>query len=233
VDAKIYYSRYTGAKSCPKFFISDAPVPTTLQEITTLFVVEEVEDEVTDAFSTQFVPLRLSTAAIPCSVSSKKMRFQVRVLDTECQMWEEDLKADIASDFRREIVNTIIRVCDDCVITTQDIEVAAPTCSEQVNGAAIFKGTVSTESLFRTQDIFCALMQWQLSGLLVQISMVWYRVDQNCSTEVSHLECGVEFALPQQSSAPVNTVVTISVVVTIGVLVIGAFISICGKLIAC
>jgi hypothetical protein len=145
----------------------------------------------TDAISTQVVSLNLRSefpTSTPCSVSSEKKLFQVRVLTTDCQMWEEDLKVHIASDFRSEIVNTIIRVCDDCVITTQDIEMVTPTCSKQVNGAAIFKGTVSTESKFRT------------------------RVDQDCSTEDSHLECGVEF----EASVSINTVA--ATVVVLGVL---------------
>jgi hypothetical protein len=52
--------------------------------------------------------------------------------------------------------------------------------------------------------------------------MVWHRVDQDCSTEDSHLECGVEFEASVSISAVAATVVVLGVLI---ILVIGAFLS--------
>jgi hypothetical protein len=135
----------------------------------------------TDASSSKVVSIELRTEPLPTgfpvlySVSSQEADFQVRVLDTDCEMWGEDLKTDIARDFMREVVNSVSAACQDCVVTSEDIQVNdAPTCSE---GSAIFRGTVSTESSSRTQDIFCALSRWQQGMPLILINDNFSLVD--------------------------------------------------------
>jgi hypothetical protein len=149
----------------------------------------------TGVVSSEEVSLAICTEPPPtatpmtCSMSSQEAYFQVRVLDTDCQMWGEDLKTDIARDFMRVAVNTVSAACQDCVITSEDIQVNdVPTCSEQVERAAIFRGTVSTESPSRTQDIFCALSRWQQSGPQVRIGVDFHLVDRGCSIELRSLE---------------------------------------------
>jgi hypothetical protein len=98
-------------------------------------------------------------------------------------MWGEDLKEDIAGDFMRGVVNTVSAACQDCVLNSQNIQLDVPTCDEQVEQAAIFRGTVSTESSNQTKDIFCTLRRWQQSGPLMWINMSFYPVDRGYSLE--------------------------------------------------
>jgi hypothetical protein len=149
----------------------------------------------TGVVSSEEVSLKIRTEPPPtatpttCSVSSQEAYFQVRVLDTDCEMWGDDLKADIARDFMREVVNSVSAACQDCVVTSEDIQVNdVPTCSDQVERAAIFRGTLSTESSSRTQDIFCALSRWQQSGPLVRIGVDFHLVDRGCSIELRSLD---------------------------------------------
>jgi hypothetical protein len=115
-------------------------------------------------------------------INSSKVEFQMQVvLNVDCQMWTEEQKADIVSNFTRELMNIVSTACQNCMDTTEDIQVIdGPTCSKQVERAAIFRGTISTESLSRTRDIFCALNQWQQSGS--SIGKVFYPVNWNFST---------------------------------------------------
>jgi hypothetical protein len=132
----------------------------------------------TDASSSKVVSIKLSTetlptvSRIPCSVSSQDADFQVRVLDTDCQMWG----ADTARDFIRGVASA---ECQDCVITTQDIQIEdVPTCNEQERTVTV-RGTVSTESPSRTQNVFCALNRWQQSGPLIVLDDRIYLIDSN------------------------------------------------------
>ena len=168
----------------------------------------------TDAVSSKVITLEIRTDPPPtetpmtCSVSSEETNFQVRVLDTNCLIWPEELKMEFARTFMDEVVNAVSAACQECVITSENIVVAGtPTCSQQVEGAAVFRGTVSTESLGRTQNIFCALSRWQQSGPLVWIDSDFHLVDRGCPAELRSpgaVECTLQLS---ESSFPLIIVI--------------------------
>ena len=170
----------------------------------------------TDAVS-EVITLEIRTDPDPtetlmtCSVSSEETNFQVRVLDTNCLIWPEELKMEFARIFVVEVVNAVSAACQECVVTSENIVVAStPTCSQQVERAAVFRGTMSTESLSRTQAIFCALSRWQQSGPLVWIDSDFHLVDRSCAIELGSLDIAeCTSVLSKSSSFP-----TIPVIVT-------------------
>ena len=138
----------------------------------------------TDAVSYHVISLELQTEPPPptlppplCSVSSGEVSFEVRVLDTDCSTWEEELVADITRDFMNALVSISSAACQDCVVTSQNIRVAGVSCSE--DGAALFSGTVLTGDSSRTTNIICTLTQWQQSGPQVIINGNYVLVDSS------------------------------------------------------
>ena len=170
----------------------------------------------TDAVSSKVVTLLLQTETthtstqMTCSVSSLETNFQVRVLYTDCLVWGEDLKVEISKNFMSNVVNIVGATCQDCAITLQDIIVESPpTCSQQVERATLFRGRVSTKNVSRTQDIFCALSQWQHSGPLIWMNSNFHLVDRGCALELRSLDAMECTPGLSRSSFPTITVIVV------------------------
>ena len=144
----------------------------------------------TNAISSEVLTLSTTTPAstsVMCPLGSQEANFQVRVLYTDCLTWGENQKMDIARVFVSEVVNIVNAACDN--VTVRNIVVASPpTCSQQVMRAAIFRGTISTESASRTQEIFCVLSLWKQSGPLVRINSNFHLVDEGCTLGLRSLD---------------------------------------------
>jgi hypothetical protein len=163
-----------------KFRESDVGNYTCMVEASDSSVISSQKVIIMKVIQTTELPTSQAPHACPM-INSSKVEFQMQVvLNVDCQMWTEEQKADIVSNFTRELMNIVSTACQNCMDTTEDIQVIdGPTCSKQVERAAIFRGTISTESLSRTRDIFCALNQWQQSGS--SIGKDFYPVNWNFS----------------------------------------------------
>ena len=138
---------------------------------------------------TSAAPATQATPTSSCSVDSRNVLFELRMLDTNCDFWSEDLKQLIARDFMEEIVNAVGAECPECEVELADLSLlSGPTCSDQVTRAAIFRGAVSTDDRGHTEEIFCALSRWQGTRPLVLINNNFRVVDGNCSLELDSLE---------------------------------------------
>lgn len=119
---------------------------------------------------------------VPCSVSTHEAYFQIRVLDTDCLIWSDDLKQHIATSFMDELMNVITAECRDCMIPPNAVEITeGPTCSNQLSRGAVFRGMITTDTVTQTEDAFCALSLWQQNGPLVVINNHFLLVDRGCS----------------------------------------------------
>lgn len=96
----------------------------------------------------------------------------------------------------------MVAECPDCTVSPNDVVIAGgPVCSEQVAGAAVFRGMVTTDAASRTEDLFCALSRWQQNGPLVQVNRMFYHVDAGCSIQLESLSSTEECSPPDTSSS--------------------------------
>ncbi len=128
----------------------------------------------------QTLPTTPSLNPVQCSVSSAVTYFQIRVLETECLSWDDAQRNNTARDFLSTIISVLEVECSDCEVT--DVKITElPTCSNLVDRAAFFRGSISTTQRGTTEDLFCALNRWQESNAFVQIENTLYLVDSKCS----------------------------------------------------
>ncbi len=141
----------------------------------------------------QTLPATPTPNPVQCSVSSDVTYFQIRILDTECLTWNPDLKEHIRASFLTEIINIIESECSGCEVTSDNVGITElPRCSDLVDRAAFFTGSITTPQRGTTEDLFCALNRWQANGPIVQINSRFHRVDSNCSlmtTSLTSSEC--------------------------------------------
>lgn len=117
-----------------------------------------------------------------CTSKSPQANFQIRVLDTQCDDWEDSLLERIARDFQNEMLNVIITECPNCAATATSVTILGkPTCSSVLPGAAVFRGSITTGGADTTEDIFCTLDAWYRAGPLLQVNNELHLVDQNCT----------------------------------------------------
>ena len=142
----------------------------------------------TNAVQSKSVSLELTLLTTPgpnpvqCSVSSPLTYFQTRIFDTECLSWDDVLKEHIRASFLIEIINIIETECPECDFTEYIVEIPElPTCSDLIDRATFFRGSISTPQIDITECLFCALNSWQESGPIVQINSRFHRIDLNCS----------------------------------------------------
>ena len=124
-----------------------------------------------------------------CSVSSSSIEFQLRLLNTECVEWSTDENRGITDLLVGVLIGVIEFRCPDCGVTREHIRIAGETitCSSSVAGAALVKGRVSTGSVSNTEEIFCVVQRWLLSGPTVTINGTGYLVDTDCPVRPSTL----------------------------------------------
>ena len=176
----------------------------------------------TDAFHSTDVYLNLSTSTpdMRCSVESTQIFFHIRVLNTDCVTWVGDLKEHISDSFSEEMVNVVVEECSECSIMTDNIVISnSPTCSNQVEGAALFRGSITTSEVSLTENIFCALKRWQETEPLIAINNQLYQVDKRCNLESDSLtssECSGYSTRTDKS----NTIIYIAIGGGVGVAIL-------------
>ena len=116
-------------------------------------------------------------------VSSTTMLFQARVLTTNCQEWDASTMESISSSFAEDLVRVIEDDCQ-CSVPLGTITVDSLKCSEDITGASLFRGTIETDSVDRTEEFSCTLLAWQQRGSLVNVNGNLHEVDSACSLRV-------------------------------------------------
>lgn len=133
-----------------------------------------------------------SSSKSKCSVGLSQAYFIIRVLDTDCLMWEPELKGTIAENFHNKLTNVISVQCPGCMISRNDIDIlGVPTCSNQIKNAMNLKGSITVENATRRSDILCALKMWQENGPLIVLMNELHLVDTSCplASSLSSSEC--------------------------------------------
>lgn len=128
------------------------------------------------------VMLRIRRETVTCGVTTRTIYFQLRVLDTGCS--EVDL---------HDLLLSLIRVrCPDCRASSEHVRVNSGTCSGQVEGATLVRGTVMGNNIGQTENIVCVLENWQQFGPTIPINTSLHLVDVECpfrSTSPTGPEC--------------------------------------------
>ena len=158
-------------------------------------VVRELNTIVPVASHTIFLKAGSSTQTGPsltCSVQGPSIYFQIRILELDCESWEESLTCEIHN-------NLLAVIKTECGCEVDDSEVlGSPQCSSKVDRAVVFRGQIQTNSTINTWQIFCALYSWQRRTPLIQINGQFQAVDDSCSLKASSLnseECNAPKAL--------------------------------------
>ena len=133
------------------------------------------------------LPTTIPPTSQPCSVQQTSINFQIRAFATNCEAWGEAQRAEIGSEFRDKLLNIVRSECN-CTFEDSSLQTSGPAqCSTKVNGAAVFRGWIQTNSQRETEQIFCSLLSWQQKSPLVRINDQLRAVDNSCSLEASSL----------------------------------------------
>ena len=120
-----------------------------------------------------------SNRAESCSVVTNDVQFQLRILETGCQAWENDIQ--ISMDMMAEVMLALSIECPNCITSSNDITITeGPMCSREVMNSSLFRGVISTSDKSRTGFIFCTLSRWQQHKPLVRLGGGLYFVDRSC-----------------------------------------------------
>lgn len=149
------------------------------------------DDEANYVCSTQLTDVNSSVITIqrgsniqapsPCSVNSTIAFFQIRVFDTRCREWDENLKQRVASQFLRSLKGvTLLSTASNSIMLTQE-----PICSNNVENAVLFRGLVTATGVQPTKQIFCALKKWHELGPTFLINDSLRHVDRRCVFSIS------------------------------------------------
>lgn len=148
-------------------------------------VVEE-DGEITDSKFVRLVQNNTEgniVSTIPlvtCEYVLDPVIFQIRVLTTQCSTWEDDLAQQIASSFVSAVKSAIYSLCQDCAIPDDTLAVYGPLCSNSVEGAAFFKGTITTTNDNQSSSILCALNRWIQSRPTILLNQETHLIDEDC-----------------------------------------------------
>ena len=148
-----------------------------------------------------------------CTSESSQENFQIRILDTECENWEESLKERIARDFQNEMINIISTECQNCAAPGASVTILdSPTCSSELQGAAVFRGSITTGGADTTEDIFCTLDAWYRAGPLLRVNNKLHLVDQKCSLMLD-LSTNAECTIPPSTTTdmPIHIIIPLAV----------------------
>ncbi len=162
-----------------------------------------------------------------CSVTNSLVNFQIRILETDCISWGDSLKQSIANAFEDEIMRIIQLECN-CTVTSDFVQtIEPPTCSTMINNGVVFRGKIETNSVDQTENVFCALSNWQQSSPSVNINGQLFTVDSNCFIRVdsfSSPECSECLACEPSGLDP-ETLIIIIIGAVFGVVMV--FLIIC------
>ena len=128
-----------------------------------------------------------------CSSNKQLVFFQIRVLGTSCQT------AQTINGFHSELLSIVTSECG-CQVSENELQVlGSPQCSSKVEEAVVFRGQIKTDSLSRTEQIFCSLFSWQQRSPLIRIDNQFRAVDSSCSLEASGSLTSEECVAPSPS----------------------------------
>lgn len=117
-----------------------------------------------------------SRAPALCSFNSTLVFFQIRVIDTSCRGWDENLKQRVASQFLRLLKGlSLLPTSSSNIVLTQD-----PVCSNNVENAVLFRGVITDIRVQPTREIYCGLKSWHELGPTILINDSLHHVDRGC-----------------------------------------------------
>ena len=138
-------------------------------------------------------PLPTDPSVPQCMTDSAEVTFQLRVLDVNCSKIIRNVGREvIASDTRNELLTVVNAECASCLDMANNISISVtPSCSQDVEGAIVFRGSVTTGSAESTESVFCALDTWIRTSPLMRVNNVLHQVDSSCilSSGSSSTEC--------------------------------------------
>ena len=144
-----------------------------------------------------------------CSINKQLVSFQIRVLGTNCQ------SVQTVDEFRNELLSIVTTECA-CQINENELQVlGSPQCSSKVEEAVVFRGQIETDSLSRTEQIFCSLFSWQQRSPLIRIDNQFRAVDSSCSLEASGSVTSEECVAPSPSGFGTTGIASIVVVAVV------------------
>ena len=161
-----------------------------------------------------------TTTPAPCNVHSTSVNFQLRVLTTSCQQWDASLIEHIEDSFPEELSAIIEDDCQ-CSVGSGTVVVDSLRCSGDPSkpGASLFRGTIETDSVAQTEQVYCTLLNLQQRGALVNVNGNLRKFDSNCSLGVDSFTAEECVAMNTGSSFDVKLIIYI-VAPVVGTLVV-------------
>ena len=200
-------------------------------------VWESGEEEIVDS---QLLELSLADPTSPpaeeeCErLSEKSVLFQLRVATSDCSSWNQDRKSAIAEEFQSLLLRLLSTQCvQDCGVTVETLTIVSLECSDVIEGEAVFRGSIETDSASQTEMVICALSRWQRSRPLVSVEGSRSLVDSECQLQIASYaeeEC-VEAGTVGGAGLEVILVVVLPVALLMVAAVFGALL--CGFYLHC
>ena len=139
-------------------------------------------------------PLSTDPPSVPqCMTDSAKVMFQLRVFDVNCSNFLRSVSSEvITSDARNELLSVVSAECASCLDMANTVSISVtPSCSKDIEGAIVFRGSVTTGSAESTESVFCALDTWIHTSPLMRVNNALHQVDSSCilSSGSSSTEC--------------------------------------------
>ena len=138
-------------------------------------------------------PLSTDPSVPQCMTDSAKVMFQLRVFDVNCSNFLRSVSSEvITSDTRNDLLTVVNAECASCLDMANTVSISVtPSCSQDVEGAIVFRVSVTTGSVESTESVFCALDTWIHTSPLMQVNNALHQVDSSCilSSGSSSTEC--------------------------------------------
>ena len=139
-------------------------------------------------------PLPTDPPSVPqCMIDSAEVMFQLRVFDVNCSNFLGSFSREvISSDTRNDLLTVVNAECASCLGMANTVSISVtPSCSQDVEGAIVFRGSVTTGSVESTESVFCALDTWIHTSPLMRVNNALHQVDSSCilSSGSSSTEC--------------------------------------------
>ena len=162
-------------------------------------------------------PLPTDPSVPQCMTDSAKVMFQLRVFDVNCSNFLRSVSSEvITSDTRNDLLTVVNAECASCLDMANTVSISVtPSCSQDVEGAIVFRGSVTTGSAESTESVFCALDTWIHTSPLMRVNNVLHQVDSSCilSSGSSSTEC----TLPSTTTGETGGFDTLWVIVSAGI----------------
>lgn len=140
----------------------------------------------------------VTTERIECQVNTDKLFYQIRVLNTSCNTWSRSLMRLTESNLRDTVTSAITSQCGNCDPSSTAVVVTNQTaCSNSVNRAALFRGTITSTTIAQAKLFFCEFQEWQQTGPAIYLTSndpLLFHVDRECTLKSESLtgsECSV------------------------------------------